>query len=75
MVSLASYVVGTVLPASPQKQAKGFFGYKGHRFLLLIQSSACSSLYMKHPQDSENCQVDKLLFEKRDSLDQLEDLT
>lgn len=29
MVSFASYIVGTIIPASPQKQAKGFFSYKG----------------------------------------------
>uniref|UniRef100_A0A4W6EMX6 Solute carrier family 12 member 3 n=1 Tax=Lates calcarifer TaxID=8187 RepID=A0A4W6EMX6_LATCA len=28
MVSFASYIVGTIIPASPQKQAKGFFSYK-----------------------------------------------
>ncbi|XP_070763236.1 solute carrier family 12 member 3 [Enoplosus armatus] len=32
IVSFASYIVGTVLPASPQKQAKGFFGYKADIF-------------------------------------------
>lgn len=29
MVSFASYIVGTIIPATPQKQAKGFFSYKG----------------------------------------------
>lgn len=29
MVSFASYIVGTFLPPSPQKQAKGFLSYKG----------------------------------------------
>ncbi|KAF3854294.1 hypothetical protein F7725_022349, partial [Dissostichus mawsoni] len=29
MVSLADYIVGTIIPASPEKQAKGFFSYKG----------------------------------------------
>lgn len=29
MVSFASYIVGTILPATPQKQARGFFSYKG----------------------------------------------
>ncbi|XP_070687607.1 solute carrier family 12 member 3 [Pempheris klunzingeri] len=28
MVSFVNYIVGTVIPASPQKQAKGFFSYK-----------------------------------------------
>ncbi|CAL9697055.1 unnamed protein product [Knipowitschia caucasica] len=28
MISFASYIVGTFMPASPQKQAKGFFSYK-----------------------------------------------
>uniref|UniRef100_A0A8C2WT72 Solute carrier family 12 member 3 n=1 Tax=Cyclopterus lumpus TaxID=8103 RepID=A0A8C2WT72_CYCLU len=32
MVSFASYVVGTITPASPQKQAKGLFGYKADIF-------------------------------------------
>ncbi|XP_071362865.1 solute carrier family 12 member 3 isoform X2 [Trachinotus anak] len=32
MVSFASYIVGTILPASPQKQAKGFFSYKADIF-------------------------------------------
>uniref|UniRef100_A0AAQ4QL13 Solute carrier family 12 member 3 n=1 Tax=Gasterosteus aculeatus aculeatus TaxID=481459 RepID=A0AAQ4QL13_GASAC len=29
MVSFASFIVGTIIPASPEKQAKGFFSYKG----------------------------------------------
>lgn len=29
MVSFASYIVGTIMPASPEKQSKGFFSYKG----------------------------------------------
>lgn len=29
MVSFASYIVGTFIPPSPQKQAKGFLSYKG----------------------------------------------
>lgn len=29
MVSFVSYIVGTIIPATPQKQAKGFFSYKG----------------------------------------------
>lgn len=29
IVSFASYIVGTIIPATPQKQAKGFFSYKG----------------------------------------------
>ncbi|XP_071397644.1 solute carrier family 12 member 3 isoform X1 [Centroberyx affinis] len=32
MVSFANYVVGTAIPASPQKQAKGFFSYKADIF-------------------------------------------
>uniref|UniRef100_A0A3Q3XMT6 Uncharacterized protein n=1 Tax=Mola mola TaxID=94237 RepID=A0A3Q3XMT6_MOLML len=32
MVSLASYFVGTVIPPSQQKQAKGFFSYKANIF-------------------------------------------
>ncbi|XP_041795788.1 solute carrier family 12 member 3 [Chelmon rostratus] len=32
MVSFASYIVGTIIPASPDKQAKGFFSYKADIF-------------------------------------------
>ncbi|XP_034542403.1 solute carrier family 12 member 3 [Notolabrus celidotus] len=32
MVSFASYIVGTIIPASPGKQAKGFFNYKADIF-------------------------------------------
>nr|XP_014349758.1 PREDICTED: solute carrier family 12 member 3 [Latimeria chalumnae] len=32
MVSLANYFVGTVLPPTPEKQAKGFFSYKADIF-------------------------------------------
>ncbi|XP_048828420.1 solute carrier family 12 member 3 [Brienomyrus brachyistius] len=32
MVSFASYLVGTIMPATPQKQAKGFFSYKADIF-------------------------------------------
>ncbi|KAJ0029525.1 hypothetical protein NQD34_004522 [Periophthalmus magnuspinnatus] len=32
MVSFASYIVGTIIPASPQKQAKGFFSYRADIF-------------------------------------------
>ncbi|KAM9753418.1 LOW QUALITY PROTEIN: solute carrier family 12 member 3 [Menidia menidia] len=32
MVSFASYIVGTIMPASTEKQAKGFFGYKADIF-------------------------------------------
>uniref|UniRef100_A0A8D0AWI3 Solute carrier family 12 member 3 n=1 Tax=Sander lucioperca TaxID=283035 RepID=A0A8D0AWI3_SANLU len=32
MVSFASYIVGTIIPASTQKQAKGFFSYKADIF-------------------------------------------
>ncbi|XP_061878416.1 solute carrier family 12 member 3 [Entelurus aequoreus] len=33
MVSFVSYVVGTIIPASPHKQAKGFFSYKSDIFV------------------------------------------
>lgn len=29
MVSFVNYIVGTIIPPSPQKQAKGFLSYKG----------------------------------------------
>ncbi|TRY66619.1 hypothetical protein DNTS_034056 [Danionella cerebrum] len=29
MISFGSYIIGTIIPASPQKQAKGFFSYRG----------------------------------------------
>ncbi|XP_077423297.1 solute carrier family 12 member 3 isoform X2 [Vanacampus margaritifer] len=32
MVSFSSYIVGTIMPASPQKEAKGFFSYKADIF-------------------------------------------
>ncbi|XP_014908787.1 solute carrier family 12 member 3 [Poecilia latipinna] len=32
MVSFASYIVGTIMPASVEKQAKGFFSYKADIF-------------------------------------------
>uniref|UniRef100_A0A8C9TJ19 Solute carrier family 12 member 3 n=1 Tax=Scleropages formosus TaxID=113540 RepID=A0A8C9TJ19_SCLFO len=32
MVSFASYIVGTIIPATPQKQSKGFFSYKADIF-------------------------------------------
>ncbi|KAM3609710.1 uncharacterized protein V6R79_019022 [Siganus canaliculatus] len=32
MVSFANYIVGTIIPASPQKQAKGFFSYRADIF-------------------------------------------
>ncbi|XP_024120019.1 solute carrier family 12 member 3 [Oryzias melastigma] len=32
MVSFASYIVGTIIPASEEKQAKGFFSYRGDIF-------------------------------------------
>lgn len=35
IVSFASYIVGTIMPASPQKQAQGFFSYKGDYSLCL----------------------------------------
>ncbi|XP_063052945.1 solute carrier family 12 member 3 [Engraulis encrasicolus] len=33
MVSLANYFVGTVIPATPEKQSKGFFSYRGAIFV------------------------------------------
>nr|DBA22708.1 TPA: hypothetical protein GDO54_013719 [Pyxicephalus adspersus] len=33
MVSFASYLVGTIIPPSEEKQAKGFFSYQGSIFL------------------------------------------
>ncbi|CAB1323261.1 unnamed protein product [Coregonus sp. 'balchen'] len=32
LVSFANYIVGTIIPATPQKQAKGFFNYKADIF-------------------------------------------
>uniref|UniRef100_A0AAR2JDY9 Solute carrier family 12 member 3 n=1 Tax=Pygocentrus nattereri TaxID=42514 RepID=A0AAR2JDY9_PYGNA len=32
MVSFANYIVGTIIPASPQKQARGFFSYRADIF-------------------------------------------
>ncbi|XP_047195855.1 solute carrier family 12 member 3 [Hippoglossus stenolepis] len=32
MVSFVNYIVGTIIPPSPQKQAKGFFSYKADIF-------------------------------------------
>ncbi|CAK6969968.1 solute carrier family 12 member 3 [Scomber scombrus] len=32
MVSFANYIVGSIIPASPEKQAKGFFSYKADIF-------------------------------------------
>ncbi|XP_028665205.1 solute carrier family 12 member 3 isoform X1 [Erpetoichthys calabaricus] len=32
MVSFANYIVGTIIPASPEKQAKGFFSYRADIF-------------------------------------------
>uniref|UniRef100_A0A3Q3ESG7 Amino acid permease/ SLC12A domain-containing protein n=1 Tax=Labrus bergylta TaxID=56723 RepID=A0A3Q3ESG7_9LABR len=32
LVSFASYIVGTIIPASPEKQAKGFFSYRADIF-------------------------------------------
>ncbi|RXN35832.1 solute carrier family 12 member 3 [Labeo rohita] len=32
MISFASYIVGTIIPATPQKQAKGFFSYRADIF-------------------------------------------
>uniref|UniRef100_A0A9J7YUA1 Solute carrier family 12 member 3 n=1 Tax=Cyprinus carpio carpio TaxID=630221 RepID=A0A9J7YUA1_CYPCA len=32
MVSFASYIVGTIIPATPEKQAKGFFSYRADIF-------------------------------------------
>ncbi|XP_067853869.1 solute carrier family 12 member 3 isoform X2 [Heptranchias perlo] len=33
MVSLANYIVGTIIPASKEKQAKGFFSYRADIFV------------------------------------------
>ncbi|XP_026222053.1 solute carrier family 12 member 3 [Anabas testudineus] len=32
MVSFASYIVGTIIPSTPEKQSKGFFSYKASIF-------------------------------------------
>uniref|UniRef100_A0A3P9IFR8 Solute carrier family 12 member 3 n=1 Tax=Oryzias latipes TaxID=8090 RepID=A0A3P9IFR8_ORYLA len=32
MISFASYIVGTIMPASEEKQAKGFYSYRGDIF-------------------------------------------
>ncbi|KAG1963864.1 solute carrier family [Pimephales promelas] len=32
MISFASYIVGTIIPATPQKQARGFFSYRADIF-------------------------------------------
>lgn len=32
MVSFASYIVGTIMPATPEKEAKGFFSYRADIF-------------------------------------------
>ncbi|XP_056117116.1 solute carrier family 12 member 3 [Rhinichthys klamathensis goyatoka] len=32
MISFGSYIVGTIIPASPQKQARGFFSYRADIF-------------------------------------------
>ncbi|KAI5098152.1 solute carrier family 12 member 3 [Silurus meridionalis] len=32
MVSFANYIAGTIMPATPQKQAKGFFSYRAEIF-------------------------------------------
>uniref|UniRef100_A0A671M7G5 Solute carrier family 12 member 3 n=1 Tax=Sinocyclocheilus anshuiensis TaxID=1608454 RepID=A0A671M7G5_9TELE len=32
MISFASYIVGTIIPATPEKQAKGFFSYRADIF-------------------------------------------
>ncbi|KAJ8003175.1 hypothetical protein DPEC_G00166660 [Dallia pectoralis] len=32
LVSFANYIVGTIMPATPEKQAKGFFSYKADIF-------------------------------------------
>lgn len=36
MISFINYVVGTVIPASVEKQAKGFFSYRGMWLLAWI---------------------------------------
>ncbi|KAF0040892.1 hypothetical protein F2P81_006790 [Scophthalmus maximus] len=67
MVSFASYIVGTILPPSPQKQAKGFFSYKGacvvrdaSGMLNDTQSSSssdedCLGLACRHGWDFSEC--------------------
>lgn len=45
MVSFASYIVGTIIPASPEKQAKGFFSYKGDDAEITVHSTASWSSY------------------------------
>uniref|UniRef100_A0AAY4ELR5 Solute carrier family 12 member 3 n=1 Tax=Denticeps clupeoides TaxID=299321 RepID=A0AAY4ELR5_9TELE len=32
MISFASYIIGTIIPATPQKQAKGFYSYRASIF-------------------------------------------
>ncbi|XP_056334409.1 solute carrier family 12 member 3 [Danio aesculapii] len=32
MISFASYIIGTIMPATPQKQARGFFSYRADIF-------------------------------------------
>ncbi|XP_067276513.1 solute carrier family 12 member 3 [Pseudorasbora parva] len=32
MISFASYIVGTIIPATPEKQARGFFSYRAEIF-------------------------------------------
>lgn len=41
LVSFASYIVGTIIPPSLQKQAKGFLGYKGDACTELRACDAC----------------------------------
>lgn len=36
MISFVNYFVGTIIPASKEKQAKGFFSYKGKLLLTLM---------------------------------------
>lgn len=38
LVSFANYIVGTIIPATPQKQAKGFFSYQGQSSMAFRQS-------------------------------------
>lgn len=39
MVSFVNYFVGTIIPATPEKQAKGFFSYKGDSLVTDLKAS------------------------------------
>lgn len=41
LVSFANYLVGTVIPATAEKQAKGFFGYRGGSTMDLGSMQCC----------------------------------